>query len=322
MLAVMDSRVTLPSVRHVVIEGPQARIACEDWGNPECPPMILIMGLGAQLLMWPDGFCRGLVDAGLRVIRFDNRDIGRSGRFTGDASMPQLWRLALRAQLGLQTPVPYSLEDMAGDVEALMDGLVIERAHIVGASMGGMIAQVYAAARPQRVSSLSILFSSTNQPLLPPADPALLWRMLKGPGPGCDLAQQKAHVKGLLAAMGTTAYPVADADLDELVERMAERGMDPAGTRRQLMALLGSGDLRRYCERIEAPTLVIHGEEDRMLPKAAGLAVAQAIPGASFELIPGMGHTLPPALWPHLSAMIARHALAARPGPPATAAES
>lgn len=302
-------------VRQGVIPGPVVPIAYEDWGDPAAPPLLLIMGLGAQMVLWPDGFCGMLAGAGLRVIRFDNRDAGLSGRCQPprqpSAPRPPLWRLMVRAQLGLSSRVPYTLADMAADTAALLRGLGLARAHIAGASMGGMIAQILAAQHASRVSSLTVLFSSTNQPLLPPTAPGLLWKMLRSPGPKAGPEAQKAHIKDMLRALGTSEYPVPDEDLEDVAACMVRRGIDPSGVRRQLMAVLGTGDLRPYCRAITAPTLVIHGENDRMLPKAAGRAVARAIPGAQLHLIPGMGHDVPPALWPRLAGLIVDHVAAA-----------
>ncbi len=298
-------------IRRGYVDTPDVRLAYEDWGDPLAPPMLLIMGLGAQMLLWPDGFCQQLVDAGFRVIRQDNRDVGLSTRLRPARPVPRLWRLIARSQLGLQSRVPYTLEDMAGDSAALLAGLGLARAHIVGASMGGMIAQVLAARHPARVTSLTIIFSSTNQPLLPPTAPGLLWQMLRKPRPETGPRGQKAHVKALLQALGSAAFPVDEADLDALIERLSERGIDADGTQRQLMALLGTGDLRRYARRIHVRTCVIHGARDRMLPPAAGRAVARAIPSARFHLIEGMGHDLPRQLWPLLTHLIADNASAA-----------
>ena len=297
-------------VRQGIVQTPNAHLAYEDRGDPAAPPLLLIMGLGAQMLLWPDGFCDRLVAAGLRVIRFDNRDVGLSGRYAGGAAEPALWRLALRAQAGLASEVPYTLADMADDTAALLDGLGLARAHIAGASMGGMIAQILAARHPQRVATLTILFSSTNQPLLPPPAPRLLWQMLNGPGPDATLPQQKAHARTMLRAVGSDAFPPDEAELNDLIDRLTERSGDMTGTRRQLMAVLGSGDLRPYARRITAPTLVIHGTADRMLPEATGRAVARAIAHATYVRIPGMGHDLPRQLWPELVRQIAGHVLA------------
>jgi pimeloyl-ACP methyl ester carboxylesterase len=298
------------AIRSGYVQTPDVRLAYEDWGEPGLPPLVLIMGLGAQMVLWPDAFCRLLVQAGLRVIRFDNRDTGLSGKIESRVRPPPLWLLMARAQFGLRSPVPYTLEDMAEDTAWLMRKLNLGPAHVAGASMGGMIAQILAARHPGQVASLTVLFSSTNQPLLPPTSPPLLWKLISAPHPKAGPAAAKAHAKMLLRALGTSAYPIPEADLDQVVDLMACRGMDATATRRQLAAVLGTGDLRPYCRRISAPALVIHGDRDRMLPLAAGRAVARAIPGAKLHLIPDMGHDLPPALWPLLSQLIARHVCA------------
>ncbi|RMN16873.1 hypothetical protein ALQ63_01107 [Serratia plymuthica] len=295
------------AIRRGLTEQGEVPIAYEDWGNIAHPPLLLIMGIGAQMLLWPDDFCRELVDKGFRVIRFDNRDVGLSGKTQGKRLQP-LWLLILRAQLGWQTQVPYSLEDMAQDAVHLLDHLQIAQAHVLGASMGGMIAQVLAAEYPQRVKSLTILFSSTNQPLLPPPAPSLLKLLLRRPPANATLQQRCQSLKDGLRALGSPAYPLEEAELDMLVRRLLKRGMDAEGLQRQLSALLGSGDLRRYSHRITAPTLVIHGSADRLVRKAGGVAVARAIAHSQLQVIPKMGHDLPPQLRPQLIEMISAHA--------------
>lgn len=295
------------AIRRGLTEQGEVPIAYEDWGNIAHPPLLLIMGIGAQMLLWPDDFCRALVDKGFRVIRFDNRDVGLSGKTQGKRLQP-LWLLILRAQLGWQTQVPYSLGDMAQDAVHLLDHLQIAQAHVLGASMGGMIAQVLAAEYPQRVKSLTILFSSTNQPLLPPPAPSLLKLLLRRPPANATPQQRCQSLKDGLRALGSPAYPLEEAELDMLVRRLLKRGMDAEGLQRQLSALLGSGDLRRYSHRITAPTLVIHGSADRLVRKAGGVAVARAIAHSQLQVIPKMGHDLPPQLRPQLIEMISAHA--------------
>ncbi|AGO55421.1 hypothetical protein SOD_c24470 [Serratia plymuthica 4Rx13] len=295
------------AIRRGLTEQGEVPIAYEDWGNIAHPPLLLIMGIGAQMLLWPDDFCRELVDKGFRVIRFDNRDVGLSGKTQGKRLQP-LWLLILRAQLGWQTQVPYSLEDMAQDAVHLLDHLQIAQAHVLGASMGGMIALVLAAEYPQRVKSLTILFSSTNQPLLPPPAPSLLKLLLRRPPANATQQQRCQSLKDGLRALGSPAYPLEEAELDMLVRRLLKRGMDAEGLQRQLSALLGSGDLRRYSHRITAPTLVIHGSADRLVRKAGGVAVARAIAHSQLQVIPKMGHDLPPQLRPQLIEMISAHA--------------
>lgn len=281
-------------------------IAYEDWGDESAPPLLLIMGIGAQMLLWPDEFCRTLVEQGYRVIRFDNRDVGLSGKTSGRRRQP-LWLLILRAQLGWQSAVPYTLADMAADAVQLLDHLQIRQAHVLGGSMGGMIAQVLAAEYPQRVRSLIVLFSSTNQPLLQPPAPSLLFQLLRPFPVKASRAQQQHYCKTRLRLLASKRYPMQEPELDALVSRLLRRGGDSEGLQRQFSALLGSGDLRRYSRRIQAPTLVIHGSADRMVRKAGGVAVARAVPHARLHIVPDMGHDLPQPLRVPLATLIAQH---------------
>lgn len=283
----------------------------EDWGSPEHPPLVLVMGLSAQMLLWPDGFCEQLARQGYRVIRFDNRDIGLSSKIKTQPPYPNQWTLMARAQLGLTSPVPYTLHDMANDVLGLMDFLGIRRAHLVGASMGGMISQLIAAKYPERVLSLGILFSSTNQPLLPPPAPSALMPFLKGPGPQATDEQRLAHSLKLTRNISSPGYPEDDAVREAFVRRLFARSYYPAGVRRQMQAVLGTGSLRSYARRIRVPTVVIHGKEDKLLRPACGKAVAKAIRGSRLELIPGMGHDLPRQLWPQLVHLLHQNTLRA-----------
>lgn len=277
-------------------------LAYEDWGDPADPALLLIMGFGAQLLLWPEGFCEALVRRGLRVIRFDNRDVGQSSRLSWPGGRPpSVWPVLGRGLLGKTSAVPYRLEAMAADAVGLLDHLGLERAHVLGGSMGGMIAQILAADWPQRVARLGILFSSTNQPLLPLPSVRLLGSLLRRPPADLSADQALARQKALLRAIESPCYRQSGADLDRLVQRILARGVDVDGVQRQLFALLGSGDLRPFARRIQAPTLVVHGARDPLLRPACGRAVARAIPGARFELVPEMAHDLPAALWPRLS---------------------
>lgn len=272
----------------------------EDWGDINNPPMVLVMGLSAQMMLWPDGFCEQLVQQGFRVVRFDNRDIGLSTKIKTRGPHIKQWLLMARAQLGLRSEVPYTLHDMAKDTLGLMDHLGIRRAHLVGASMGGMISQIIAARFPERVASLGIVFSSTNQPLLPPPSPSAILPLMKGPGKGATDEQRLAHSMKLVKSIGSPAYQRPDAEIEAFVRRMFARSYYPAGVKRQMMAVLGTGNLRPYAKRINAPTVVIHGEQDPLIRPAGGKAVASAIRGSTFELVPGMGHDLPQQLWPRI----------------------
>jgi len=283
----------------------------EDWGNINNPPMVLIMGLSAQMLLWPDGFCEQLVQQGYRVVRFDNRDIGLSTKIKSRGPHMKQWLLMARAQIGLRSEVPYTLHDMAKDTLGLMDHLGIQRAHIVGASMGGMIAQIIAGRFPERVSSLGIIFSSTNQPLLPPPAPSALLPLMKGPGKGATDEQRLAHSMKLTKGISSPGYPIPDSEREAFVRRLFQRSYYPAGVKRQMMAVLGTGNLRPYTKRISAPTVVIHGTDDLLVRPACGKAVASAVKGSTLELIPGMAHDLPKPLWPRLVKSLYQNSLRA-----------
>jgi pimeloyl-ACP methyl ester carboxylesterase len=272
----------------------------EDMGDINNPPLVLIMGLSAQMLLWPDGFCEQLVQKGYRVIRFDNRDIGLSTKIKSRGPHMKQWLLMARAQLGLSSEVPYTLHDMAKDTLGLMDYLGISKAHVVGASMGGMIAQLIAGNYPERVASLGIIFSSTNQPLLPPPAPSAIMPLMKGPGRDATDEQRLAHSMKITKSIGSPGYPIPDEEREAFVKRLFLRSYYPAGVKRQMMAVLGTGSLRPYTKRISAPTVVIHGKEDILVRPACGKAVASAVKGSTLELIPGMAHDLPRQLWPRI----------------------
>lgn len=270
----------------------------EDWGDPAHPAILLIMGLSAQMLLWPDNFCRLLVEQGFRVVRFDNRDIGLSTQVKARAPrMNELLRMA-RFSLGLKSPAPYSLYDMANDCIGLLDHLGIRQAHVVGASMGGMIAQILAGKHGARVRSLGIFFSSNNQALLPPPAPSALAPLMKGPGAGATREQLIAHSKKLMRTIGSPEFPNPDAELEAFASMLLERAYHPAGVKRQFMAVLSSGSLRALDKAVRVPTVVIHGADDILVRPACGRAIARAIPGAELHLIAGMGHDLPRVLWP------------------------
>lgn len=296
-------------IRSGVAKAGDIELVYEDWGDINHPPLVLIMGLSAQMLLWPEGFCEQLVQKGYRVIRFDNRDIGLSTKIKSKGPHIKDWLLMARAQLGLSTrQVPYSLHDMVKDTIGLLDFLSIRKAHVVGASMGGMIAQLLAAKHPDRVSSLGVIFSSTNQPLLPPPAPSAILPLMKGPGKSASDADRMAHSLKLMRTIGSPAYPVPQNEMEDFVRRLFTRSYYPAGVKRQMMAVLGTGNLRPYSRRITAPTVVIHGKEDPLLRPACGKAVAKAIRGSKLELIAGMGHDLPRELWPRLVETLHRNA--------------
>jgi pimeloyl-ACP methyl ester carboxylesterase len=269
----------------------------EELGDPAGPPVLLIMGLGAQLPMWPDGFCARLVDAGYRVIRFDHRDTGLSAKMDGVRAEGAVYRRVWRYLLGRASPVPYTLVDMARDVVALLDHLGIARAHVVGASMGGMIAQILAGTKPQRVASLAIIMSSTGKPFsrLP------AWRVIRLAfgGPGDDASDEEKlefEVRNVATFNGPNFLPPQE-ELRNRVRQLAERSSYPPGMLRQFDAVLGTGSLLAYSKAITAPTVVLHGSHDPMVRPRNGRGVAAAITGARFVVIDGMGHDLPEPVW-------------------------
>ena len=269
----------------------------EDMGDPHDPAVLLIMGLGAQMLLWRTAFCEKLVAEGLRVIRYDNRDVGLSDRTQRRSSgQPLMTRLA-RSWLGLPSNATYKLEDMADDAAAVLDHLGIERAHIVGASMGGMIAQIFAARFPQRTRTLGVIFSSNNAAFLPPPGPRQLLALLKGPPPDSprDVIIDNAVRVGNI--IGSTRYRMSEEQARAEAAEAYDRSYYPQGVARHFGAVLGSGSLARYDRQITAPTVVIHGKADKLMRPSGGRAVARAIKGARLVLLDGMGHDLPEQLW-------------------------
>jgi pimeloyl-ACP methyl ester carboxylesterase len=273
------------------------KLCYEDMGDIDDPPVLLIMGLGAQLLLWRKGFCEKLVAQGLRVIRYDNRDVGLSSKTDQQSSGQWLPGRLVRFWLGRRSASAYTLEDMAGDAAAVLDHLGIERAHIVGASMGGMIAQIFAARFPERTKALAIIFSSNNRACLPPPGPRALISILKGPPPGSPRDVVVDNVVRVTRITGSPAYQPSEEWIRADAAENYDRGFYPQGVGRHFSAVLGSGSLLRYDKRIAAPTVVIHGRADKLVPPSSGHAVARAIKGAQLVLFDGMGHDLPKQLW-------------------------
>ncbi len=277
-----------------------------DRADSQAPVIILIMGLGMQLIAWPDEFCAALVAHGFRVIRFDNRDVGLSSRITSGKRPNLVWAM-LAAKLRLPVRSPYTLADMADDIIGLLDGLGIVRAHVVGASMGGMIAQVMAAKYPQRVASLTSIMSTSGNPKLPrPRGDAVKTLLSKPSDPKNPVIVIDHLIKvfGVIGSPGFVADPVA---LRDQLSRAVKRAYYPAGVARQLLAVIASGDRRPLLHTIKAPTLVIHGAADPLIPLAAGQDTVDNIPGARLMAIDGMGHDLPQALLEPLANAIAAH---------------
>jgi pimeloyl-ACP methyl ester carboxylesterase len=267
----------------------------ETHGDPANPPLLLIMGLGAQMTLWPIELVEALVARGYHVIRYDNRDIGLSTKFT-EHGVPDVRKVALMRMIGLRPKLPYRLTDMADDAAALLDALEIERAHVVGASMGGMIAQLVAINHPHRVRSLTSVFSTTgNRRLPPPKKEALQVLMNRAPA-NATLDQVIPLGIQVARAIGSPAYPSDETRLRERVERDFHRSFHPTGAGRQLAAI------------VTAPTLVIHGIDDPLVPVEGGRDTAAHIPGARLHEIPGMGHDLPLELVDEIADAVAGHA--------------
>jgi pimeloyl-ACP methyl ester carboxylesterase len=278
----------------------------ETFGDRGAPPLVLIMGLGGQLLLWPEEFCRALADAGHYVVRFDNRDVGLSTKLE-HARRPRLVRAALAARLGLKVKAPYTLDDMAHDTVGLLDALELPRAHIAGVSMGGMIAQIVAARHPRRVDSLTLIMSTSGNPRLPGPRLELQLRLVR-PLPDHDRESLIRHSMQTWRLIGSPQYPPDETTLRAKVERSYDRSSYRKGLARQTLAIIASGSRVPLLKRIEAPTLVIHGQDDPLVPVAAGHDLAHHIPGARLSIIPGMGHDLPPALLPTFTQLIVQHA--------------
>lgn len=271
-------------------------IVYEDFGNEDDPAVLLIMGLGAQLVLWRKDFCEKLVNQGLRVIRFDNRDVGLSSKLPGAHSGAPLIPRMARSLVGVKSPAAYTLEDMADDTAALLDHLGLDRAHVVGGSMGGMIAQVFAARHAARTRSLGVIFSSNNRALLPPPGPRQLMALLQKPA---DTSRDAviANTIRMTRIIGSPGFPVPEDKARADAIESYERSYCPAGVGRQFAAILGSGSLLPYNRQTSAPTVVIHGKADKLMRPSGGRAIARAIPGARLVLFDGMGHELPEPLW-------------------------
>jgi pimeloyl-ACP methyl ester carboxylesterase len=265
-------------------------IVYETIGDPSDPPLLLVMGLGMQLIHWDRNLCEQLAERGFHVIRFDNRDAGLSTKI--DAPVPDI----RRAMVGLHVDAPYLLDDMADDAFGLLDHLGIEAAHVVGVSMGGMIAQAMAIARPERVLSLTSIMSTTGERRV--GRPKLrVWAVLLRQAPH-DREGFIDHFVRVFKMIGSKRYPLDEPRVRELAAATYDRNHDRAGTARQLAAILASGDRTPRLRSLKLPTTVIHGRDDPLVPFRGGKATARAIPGARLIEIPGMGHDLPEQVWP------------------------
>ena len=278
-------------------------IELDDQGLPGGEPLLLIMGLGMQLTGWPQELVQLLVARGFRVLRMDNRDCGLSQGFE-QAGVPNLLWAGMRHAMHLPVHSPYRIADMADDALGVLDALGLAQAHVCGASLGGMIAQHLAARHPQRVKSLTLLMSTSGSRRLP--QPSLrVQRVLMSRPDGRNPAAVAAHLRHVLAVIGSPAFPADPARLDERLQAMVQRAWRPSGTARQLLAVVADGDRSALLPLIESPTQVIHGEADPLIPVAAGHDLAARIAGARLDLVPGMGHDLPLQLLPRFADGIA-----------------
>jgi pimeloyl-ACP methyl ester carboxylesterase len=280
-------------------------VAYETFGDSADPTVLLIMGLGVQMLGWDEDFCALLAERGFQVVRFDNRDVGRSTKIEG-GRRPDL----MAAAMGDASSASYTLDEMAEDCVGLLDHLGVDAAHVVGASQGGMIAQTLAVRHPERVLSLVSIMSSTGARAVGQPHPEALPALLTRPP-----ADREEYVEFVVQAFRIIRSPGFEADEGKLRERASasfERGYYPEGTARQLLAILASGDRTEALRRLDLPTLVIHGTDDVLIDPSGGRATAAAIPGARLQLIEGMGHDLPRQLWPRFVDAIAENAARAR----------
>ena len=280
----------------------------EEQGDKTAPPMLLIMGFGAQLTLWPDELVEALASRGFRVIRYDNRDIGLSHKFDG-VKAPGLVKMTLLSKLGLKPKVPYTLADMADDGAGLLDTLGIEKAHIVGASMGRMIAQHFVSRHADKCLSLTTIFSTTGNPKLPPAKPEAMKALVTRPD-STDVEVLVEHGMMVARTIGSPGYPTEDERLRERTTASVRRSFYPEGPTRHLSAIVADGDRRGMLKDVTVPTLVLHGEDDPLVPCEGGRDTAASIPGAKLKTIPGWGHDLPLELVDELADAIAGHAKA------------
>ena len=273
-------------------------IEYETAGNKSDPALLLVMGLGAQLTIWPDAFFQGLAKRGFFVIRYDNRDTGLSTDF-GSWGVPNIAEAFQKLMSGKKVDAPYLVKDMAADAIGLIDALGLDKAHMVGASMGGMIVQTVAALYPERTRSMVSIMSTSGRPGLPVGKPEAL-AMLTAHPEGPSREQRVKYGIKLRQTIAGPGYPIPEAELRGFVEKNVDRRWYPEGGARQYLSIIASGDRVEQLKTIKVPTLVVHGEDDPLLPVACGRDVASLVPGAKIETFPGWGHDLPGGMIPTL----------------------
>ena len=284
----------------------EVTIAYDTFGPENGAPLLLIMGLGSQMVLWDEDFCHLLASKGYRVIRFDNRDIGLSTTFN-HLGVPDPLTVTETLMRGDVPWLPYTLVDMARDAVALIEALGYNSAHIVGESMGGMIGQIMAARFPEQLRTLTSIMSSPGDPGLPPPKPEVL-EILYAPFPTDHRGYIDAFINAVRVLSGTE-LPVDEHRARKWAEESFARGLNPAGVGRQYAAILAAGDRTAELKTVSVPTLVVHGDRDPLIPLEGGRATAAAIPGAHLKIIEGMGHALPEAAWAELIEAIADHAV-------------
>ena len=279
----------------------------EENGPADGPVILLVMGLGAQMIAWPDEFIHGLVNKGYRVIHYDNRDVGMSQRMEG-AKAPHLVWTMFKARIGLPVRVPYTLGDMAADGIGLLDALGIDKAHVVGASMGGMIVQLMAANHPERTLSMTSIMSSSGKAGLPGARPDIQRQFMVKRRPDASREEAVAFGAALVSAFSFPDPARPENAHAEMTAKAFDRGYYPVGTRRQLLAIIADGSRVDRLKTIKVPTLVVHGGADPLVPKEGSEDIARHIQGARLEIIDEMAHDLPPSQVGRMVDLIAEHA--------------
>lgn len=273
----------------------------DTFGAPSDPPVLLIAGLGMQMIGWYERFCQMLAAQGYWVIRFDNRDVGLSTHMD-QTGVPDIAKLFS----GEAIKVPYKLIDMAEDTVGLLDALDIKKAHVVGISLGGMIAQTVAIHFPERVQTLTSIMSTTGDPQLPPPKPEALM-ILYTPAP-VELEPYLDYQVKVWHTLGGSKFSLDEGRVRQQAERAFNRGLNPAGFARQLAAVMASGSRKDALKEVQAPTLVVHGDADPLIPVEGGYDTAESIPGARLEIVEGVGHELPTEIWSWLVTLISNHA--------------
>lgn len=289
-------------------------IAYETFGDASDPTVLMIMGLGGQLTMWPDKLVEDLVGGGYRVILFDNRDIGLSHHHNGEKS-PSILRQIILRRIGIKLKAPYELADMARDTLGLMDALKLDQVHLVGISMGGMIGQHVASMAPARVKSLTAIMTTTGNPKLPrPSGNVMKAMIRRGPQPTNrdDIIDQSVATFGVI---GTPGEDQNTNGMRDRITRSYDRNFNPAGVLRQMSAIVASGDFRKHTRSIKAPTLVVHGNSDPLVPIEGGYDIAKLVHGARMEVMDGMGHDVPPRFLPSITKLMLGHFDATRVNP-------